>query len=115
MDQDGDVYVADRDNHRIVIFNAHGRYVQKLIGDSRLSGMARQYVRTNPVVLRLREMSRLDNQKLLRFPVSVTTTGNLLWIADHGSHRVQVYEKDAERLEPHELEPPRKSPKLVIN
>jgi DNA-binding beta-propeller fold protein YncE len=116
IDQDGDVYVADRDNNRIVIFDANGRYVQKLLGDSQLSGMARQYVRTNPVVLRLREMSQLDGQKLLRFPVGVTIDqSGVLWIADYGSHRVQVYRKDAERLQPHELGSPRNSPTLIIN
>ena len=116
VDSDGDVYVADRQNNRIVIFDAHGRYVQKLLGDSQLMGMARQYVRTNPVVLRLREMTRLDEQKLFRFPVSVTFDHeNKLWVGDYGSHRVQVYKKDAERLQPDELEPPRNSPKLVIN
>ena len=116
VDSDGDVYVADRQNNRVVIFDAHGRYVQKLLGDSQLMGMARQYVRTNPVVLRLREMTRLDDQKLFRFPVSVTFDNeNKLWVGDYGSHRVQVYQKDAERLQPDELEPPRNSPKLVIN
>jgi len=116
VDSDGDVYVADRQNNRVVIFDAHGRYVQKLLGDSQLMGMARQYVRTNPVVLRLREMTRLDDQKLFRFPVSVTFDNeNKLWVGDYGSHRVQVYKKDAERLQPDELEPPRNSPKLVIN
>ena len=116
VDHDGDVYVADRKNNRVVIFDAHGRYVQKLLGDSQLMGMARQYVRTNPVVLRLREMTRLDEQKLFRFPVSVTFDNeNKLWVGDYGSHRVQVYQKDAERLQPEELEPPRNSPKLVIN
>ena len=115
VDEDGDVYVADRNNHRVAIFDAQGRYVQQILGDSQLMGMARQYVRTNPVVLRLREMSRLDDQKHFRFPVSVTIAKGLLWVADYGSHRVQVYKKDSERLEPHELEAPRNSPKLVIN
>ena len=116
IDQDGDVYVADRDNNRIAIFDANGRYVQKLLGDSQLTGMARQYVKTNPVVLRLREMSQLDDQKLFRFPVGVTFDNNgMLWVADYGSHRIQIYKKDAERLQPHELEPPLKSPKLIIN
>tara|TARA_B110000116_G_C16733832_1_gene535040 strand:- start:63 stop:1085 length:1023 start_codon:yes stop_codon:yes gene_type:complete len=116
VDSDGDVYIADRKNNRVVIFDAQGRYVQKLHGDSQLMGMARQYVRTNPVVLRLREMTRLDEQKLFRFPVSVTfDSENKLWVGDYGSHRVQVYQKDAERLELDELEPPRNSPKLVIN
>ena len=86
------------------------------MGDSQLTGMARQYVKTNPVVLRLREMSQLDDQKLFRFPVGVTFDNNgMLWVADYGSHRIQIYKKDAERLQPHELEPPLKSPKLIIN
>ena len=115
VDEDGDLYVADRNNNRVVIFDVQGRYVQKLLGDSQLMGMARQYVRTNPVVLRLREMARLDDQKLFRFPVSVTVANGMLWVGDYGSHRVQVYKKDAERLEPSEIEAPRNSPKLIIN
>ena len=115
VDEDGDVYVADRDNHRIAIYDQHGRYVQQLVGDSLLMGMARDYVRANPVVLRLREMTQLDNQKLLRFPNSVTLAKGMLWIGDFGSDRVQVYRKDSERLEAHEMEPPRNSPKLIIN
>ena len=115
VDEDGDIYVADRKNNRVVIFDPQGRYVQELLGDSQIMGMARQYVRTNPVVLRLREMTRLDEQKLFLFPVSVTEASGMLCVGDYGSHRVQVYKKNAERLEPQELEAPRNSPKLIIN
>jgi hypothetical protein len=89
--------------------------VQELLGDSQLTGMARQYVRTNPVVLRLREMTQLDDQKLFRYPTSVTLSQGMVWVGDTGSHRAQVYQKDAERLENHELEAPRNSPKMIIN
>ncbi len=115
VDEDGDVYVADRNNHRVAIFDAQGRYVQELLGDSQLMGMARQYVRTNPVVLRLREMTQLDDQKMFRYPTSVTVSQGMLWVGDTGSHRVQVYQKKAERLDPNELEAPRNSPKMIIN
>ena len=61
-------------------------------------------------------MNRFENQKLFRVHVSCTFDNeNKLWVVEYGSHRVQVYQKDAERLQPKEREPPRNSPKLVIN
>ena len=35
VDQHGDIYVADRGNHRVVMFDKSGRYVEKFVGDER--------------------------------------------------------------------------------
>ena len=115
VDPDGDIYVADLENNRVQLFSPDGRYVQQFFGDASLSRMGRNYVRANAMVLRLREMTPLDAQKLLRGPVSVRVDDQYrMYVADYGGHRVQVYQKDADRLEPHEVQPVRRSPSLQI-
>ncbi len=58
--------------------------------------MGRAYVLANRKTLRLREMVALEPQKRLRAPASVRLDDEgRLYIADFGSHRVQVYAKEA--------------------
>jgi DNA-binding beta-propeller fold protein YncE len=95
VDQHGDISVADRDNNRVLLFDKSGRYVERFLGDATLGKMGRAYVMANQKVLRLREMTVLEEQKRLRRPTSVRIEGNRLYIADTGRMRVQVYEKEA--------------------
>ena len=60
--------------------------------------MGREYIRANQKTLRLREMTSLEEQKKLRFPQGVRYHEGRLYICDFGSHRVQIYKKDAEPL-----------------
>ncbi len=113
VDADGDLYVADWGNDRVQQFDQHGRYVATFIGDATLGKMALTYVRTNAKVLRLREMTTLERSKRLRGPSAVQVDGDgHLFITDYGSHRIQVYKKEAYPLRPEELLPEQTAPSL---
>ena len=112
-DQDGDIYVADWGNNRVQQFDATGRYVDKFIGDATLGKAARTYVLANPKVLRVREMSDLEPSKRLRGPTSVRLDDQgRMYIADHGTHRIQVYKKEAYPLEADQIMGEPRSPTL---
>ena len=98
LDAHGDIYVADRGNHRVQQFNSEGRFVDIFIGDAGLSKSGRIYIMANPKVLRAREMTHLVDAKRLRGPASVRIDGDLMYIPDFGSHRIQVYRKEAFEL-----------------
>ncbi|MBM3960181.1 MAG: 6-bladed beta-propeller [SAR202 cluster bacterium] len=110
VDADGDIYVCDRGNDRVQLFNSEPRYVEKFIGDATLSQIARDYMLTNASPNRIRDMAVLEPQKRLRQPkgIAVDAQGRL-YITDTGSYRVQVYQKEVIRLEPHQFAPPMRS------
>ena len=113
VDDDGDIYVADWGNDRVQMFNSETRYVQKFLGDATLSQVARDYMLTNAMPNRLRDMSNIEQQKYLRRPKSVTVSGDgRLYIADNLSYRVQVYQKEVIHLTPEQYGPPMRSPTL---
>lgn len=113
VDSDGDIYVADWRNNRVQLFNSHGQYVQQFLGDASLSKVAREYMLTNASPNRMRDMANLEPQKYLRRPRSlVIDNKGTMFIADNGSYRVQVYQKEVIPLSPQELAAPRRSPTL---
>ena len=113
VDTDGDIYVADTQNDRVQLFNAEGRYVEKFIGDATLSKMARDYMLTNAKPNRLRDMADLEPQKRFQNPRSIRVDDQgRMYVPDYGSFRVQVYQKEAVRLEPHQIAEPLRSPTL---
>jgi len=112
VDAHGDIYVADRGNHRVVMFDKTGRYVEQFIGDATISQSGRKYILSNPKVLRGREMTTLEAQKRLRGPASVRAIGDLLYIPDFGSHRIQVYKKEAYVLTEADIWPEQNHPFL---
>ncbi len=113
VDEHGDIYVADRGNNRVQLFSHTGRYVQQFRGDATLSAIGRRYILANQKTLRLREMANLEEQRLLRAPCSVRVDGQgLMYVPDLGSHRVQVYKKEAYVLEADEIMPPLSAPTL---
>jgi DNA-binding beta-propeller fold protein YncE len=114
VDKDGDIYVADWGNNRVQLFNPDGQYVEQFVGDATLSRVARDYMLANPKPLRLREMARLEPQKRLKGPTSVRVDAEgRMYIADHGCHRIQVYQKEAYALGPDEIAPAPRSPTLM--
>jgi DNA-binding beta-propeller fold protein YncE len=114
VDPDGDIYVADCGNDRVQLFNAEGRYVEKFIGDATLSKSGRNYMLTNARPNRLRETANLELQKRFRSPKSVRVDGQgRMYVADYGSYRVQIYQKEAIHLEPDQIIPPVRSPSLM--
>ena len=114
VDGDGDVYVADTLNNRVQAFDPDGRYVTKFVGDATLSRSGRTYLLANARVMRLREMARLEEQKLLRRPRSVTVGDDgMMYVPDTGSYRVQIYRKEAVPLQEGQIFPPMRSPTLL--
>ncbi len=113
VDSDGDIYVADWGNDRVQQFDQNGRYVYKFTGNATLSKMGRRYIETSPRVLRIREMGKLEEIEVLRAPRSclMDDEGRLL-IPDFGSHRIQVYKKEAYALTESEISPPMDAPDL---
>lgn len=115
VDMHGDIYVADWGNNRVQLFNPDGRYIDKFLGDATLSRMARTYILANPKPLRLREMADLEPQKRFHGPVSVRVDSlGQMYVADCGPHRIQIYQKDAMLLEPHQIMPEPRAPSLSI-
>ncbi len=113
VDAHGDLYVADRGNDRVQMFDKNGRYVEQFLGDSTISKMGLTYIMANQKTLRLREMTSLEPQKLLRAPASVRVDDEgHLYIADFGSHRIQIYKKEAYPLTADEIMPVLRSPTL---
>lgn len=110
VDLDGDVYVCDRGNNRVQLFNQEFRYVEKFLGNATLSKIGREYMMTNASPNRIRDMAVLEPQRLLRQPKSIVVDDEgHLFITDTGSYRVQVYQKEAIHLEPHQFGPPMRS------
>jgi len=112
VDAHGDIYVADRGNHRVCLFDQTGRYVEQFIGDATISKSGRIYILANPKVLRGREMTTLEIQKRFRGPASVRIDGDLMYVPDFGSHRIQVYKKEAYVLNEGDIWPEQNHPFL---
>ena len=84
------------------------------IGEANLSISGKEYVLANPTTLRLREMADLEATKRLRAPVSVKVDDEgRLFITDFGSHRIQVYKKEAYELSEDEIAPTLRNPVLL--
>ena len=112
VDQHSDIYVADRGNHRVQLYNSAGEFVDVFIGDAGLSKSGRIYITANPKVLRSREDIDHVEVKRLRGPMSVRVYGELMYIPDFGCHRIQVYKKEAYELSEDEIYPRPKAPSL---
>ena len=112
VDEHGDIYVADWANSRVQLFRPDGVFVELFRGDATLSKQALHYMRSNIKALRLREMASIEPQKRVRWPVSVRVYDQMMYIADYGSDRIQIYKKEAYPLGPDEITEPQRSPTL---
>ena len=107
------MYVVERSNNRVQLFNPEGQFVQKFLGDATLSKQAREFLLSAPMGMRLREMTPVEPEKLLRNPMSVRVDGDgRMYVVDYSCHRIQVYKKDAIPLGPDDIAPPPRSPSL---
>jgi len=108
VDNHSDIYVADRNNHRVLLFNRRGVFVETFIGDATLNEQGIQRLMGNPNMLRQRDnVSNLDREKRFKFPTAVKTNGDgLVFILDAGRHRIQVYRKLCRVLRADEVDPP---------
>ncbi len=115
VDAHGDVYVADWGNNRVQMFNSEGHYLISFRGDASLSRVARNYMLTNAVSNRLREMGKIENEKYLRRPRSVRIDDEFrLFIPDYESYRVQIYQKDVDILDETQFAAPLRNPTLEV-
>ena len=113
IDHHGDIYVADRGNNRVQQFAPDSRYVDKFIGDATLSKSGENYVRSNQTVLRNREMANTEQSKRFRGPAVLRFDDEgRMYVPDFGSHRIQVYKKQAYPLTPEEIAPAPNHPTL---
>ena len=106
VDKFGDIYVADRDNHRVLMFNWRGLFVESFRGDATMNPRGISRVMGNPDILRQRDnVINLDREKRLKFPTSVRVDDEgRLFIADTGRYRIQIYKKLCRVLDPGEVE-----------
>ena len=97
------------------MFNADGQYIWSFRGDASLSKVARQYMLTNAVPNRLREMGKLENEKYLRHPRSVRIDSDFrLFIPAYESYRIQIYQKDVIILDETQFAAPLRNPTLEV-
>ena len=104
VDGEGDVYVVDWMNERVVIFDAKADPVATLRGDaSGLSKWAELSIEANPDMANARRRVKTPEiQNYFRMPVACTfdQAGNRLLVCDTLRSRVQVYHKDSDYLDP---------------
>ena len=104
VDGDGDVYVVDWMNERVVIFDSQARTVATLRGDaSGLSKWAQQSIGANPDMEIAR--SRVKNpeiQNYFRMPVACIydRAGDRLMVCDTLRSRIQIYHKEGGYQDP---------------
>ena len=104
VDGDGDVYVVDWMNERVVIFDRVGEPVATLRGDaSGLSKWAQLSIAANPDMAKARRrVKNPEIQNYFRMPVACAfdRQNDRLLVADTLRSRVQVYYKDREYMDP---------------
>jgi len=104
VDGDGDVYVMDWMNERVVIFGPDGGAVATLRGDaSGLNKWAELSIAANPDMEKARRRVKTPEiQNYFRMPVACTfdRPNNRLLVCDTLRSRIQVYTKDAKYSDP---------------
>ena len=107
VDKHGDIYVVDRGNDRVLLFNPRGIFIESFRGDAHITEKGYAKLLANPDALRLRDnVVNLDKEKRLQGPTSVKVDDKgLVYIADTGNHRVQVYRNLARVLSPDQVDP----------
>ncbi len=108
VDQQGDIYVTDRSNHRVLLFNPRGMFIESFRGAATLNERGIRKLMTNLDMVRMREnVVNLDEEKLFKNPTSVKIgSDGLVFMVDSGRYRIQVYRKLCRELGPDEVDPP---------
>ena len=124
LDGDYDIYVVDRcgveptraGHNRVQLFSPEGRYVQKFMGDATMSDSERDLIWTRKRLLRLREMTDMEDAKRFRHIISVTVDDQgRMFVPDWNAYRIQVYQKESYQLEEGDLAPALRAPTLSSN
>ena len=104
VDGDGDVYVADWMNNRLVIFDADSRPISVIRGDAHgLQKWTEMTMSINPEAVKARRQAENPEiERYLRMPTSCVfdQSNNKLIITDTWRNRLQVYEKDYNYSDP---------------
>ena len=105
VDNDGDVYVVDWINERVVIYNSEAKALAYLHGDAvEMSKWGMLSMEANPdaVKARRRVDDLVEQQKRFRMPTGCTydRENNRLIVVDTQRSRLQIYEKDASYMDP---------------
>jgi sugar lactone lactonase YvrE len=91
-------------NNRVQVFGPEGQYITGFTGDAQeLSKWAKMTVDASPeTIKRRREVRSLESEWRFAFPTGVTfdPKKNRLIVADSQRHRLQIYNKVQEYLEP---------------
>ena len=98
VDGDGDVYVADWMNERVVIFDAEGKTLATLRGDAHeISKWAKMGLDANPDMSRRHRLAKNPEVKqYFRMPsyCAFDQETNRLMVCDTMRHRIQIYQKE---------------------
>ena len=105
MDGDGDVYVADWMNQRVVIYDSEAKPLTHLRGDAaEVSKWAQMTIDANPdMQRRRRQMYDLEEQqRVFVMPVACAfdREANRLIVCDTQRDRLQIYHKDSNYIDP---------------
>ena len=104
VDPDGDVYVCDWANMRVQAFAPDGRFMTTFVGEAKeLSKWGKMTVAANPdMIKRRREVKSLEPEWRFEMPTGVTFDAkkSRLLVCDTHRHRIQIYNKVTDYLEP---------------
>jgi len=104
VDGDGDVYVVDWMNERVVIFDEEAAPVATLRGEAAgLSKWAEMSVAANPDMEKARRRVKAPEiQNYFRMPLACTfdQASNRLLVCDSMRSRIQIYHKDSAYMDP---------------
>ena len=105
VDGDGDVYVVDWMNQRVVIYDSEAKPLTHLRGDAAdVSKWAQMTIDANPdMQRRRRQMYNLEEQqRVFVMPVACAfdQTANRLIVCDTQRDRLQIYHKESNYLDP---------------
>jgi hypothetical protein len=98
VDQDGEIYVADRQNDRVQVLAPSGRFITSFTGDHQLSKWGKEKLLSNPDMIRQRALAVAHDQgifeKSFSHPVAVKVDNqHRIAVLDSTRGRIQVYTK----------------------
>ena len=96
VDKDGDIYVADWGNHRVVVYENDGTFLVSINGDAtNLSRWAEYTVSANPDLKKALDRVDLEPMSRLWHPSALHVGDDYkILIAEAQHQRIQIYEKE---------------------
>ena len=101
VDQDGEIYVADRQNDRVQVLAPSGRFITSFTGDHQLSKWGKEKLLSNPDMIRQRALAIAQDhgtyEKSFAHPCAVKVDDQYrIAVLDSTRGRIQVYTKSKE-------------------